>query len=171
MHRRAALLPGEYASKAKKIDTKFGGTPQDRVGPVQAKLLSYPALRGWVFGAWGEASDDIHTIINTLANARLRHQDTLPGADWRGRSRRSEEAERGMLVGQIRRQLSLEAVHGQARLLLDMLQSLGAGAAAAVRRRRWAEQEERRLGRERQAQMLGAAQGRSLIRRGQFLLE
>ena len=73
-------------------------------------------------------------------------------------------------MGQIRRELSLEAVRGTARLLLDRLQGLGAGAAAAARRRRWAEEEERRLGRERQAQALSANQGRPLIRRGQFLL-
>ena len=47
--------------------------------------------------------------------------------------------------GQIRRTLSLEAVKAQARLLLDWLRGLGAGAGVAARRRRWAEAEERRL--------------------------
>ena len=122
-------------------------------------------------GAWGEASDEIHTLVHTIATARLKHQETLPGRDWRGEGRRSEEAERGRLVVQIRRELSLEAVSGQARLLLDRLQELGAGAAAAARKRRWAEGEERSLERERRAQALSAAQGRPVHRRGQVHME
>ena len=167
---RSALLPGEYNLKAKKVDRRFGDVPVDRVGPVQAKLQSFPPLRGWVTGAWGEASVDVHTMVQDLASSRLRHQETLPGADWMRKGRKSEEAERGRLVAQLRRELSLEAVRGQARLLLDRLQGLGEGAAAAVRRRKWAEEEERRLRRERQAQALSAAFGRPLIRKGQFLL-
>ena len=88
---------------------------------------------------------------------------------WRW-SNKSEEAEIAMLTGQVRRLLSLEGVRSQARCLLDRLRGLGAGAAAALRRRQWAEQEEQRLGRERQAHLLSLAQGHNALRRGQFLL-
>ena len=86
---RAALLPGEYNGKAKKIDTKFGDVAEGRVGPVQTKLQSFPPLRGWVIGAWGEASADVHTMVRDLAAARLRHQETFPGADWKRKGSRS----------------------------------------------------------------------------------
>ena len=64
----------------------------------------------------------------------------------------------------------MEGVRGQARCLLDRLRGLGVGAAAALRRRQWAAQEEQRLRGERQAYLLSLGQGRHALRRGQFLL-
>ena len=166
--RRASTLPAEYRQHAKKVDIEYGGVPQGVVGPVEAKLLSFPPLRRWVFGAWGEASEDVHQLVNDLASSRAKHQQQLEGG-WRW-SKRSEEAEVALLTGQVRRLLSLEGVRSQARCLLDRVRGLGAGAAAALRRRQWAELEEQRLGRERQAHLLSLGQGYNPLRRGQFLL-
>ena len=71
--------------------TEFGGVAAGVVGPVEAKLLSFPPLRKWVFGAWGEVSQDVHTLVKDLATSRARHQRQLVGG-WRW-DRRSEEAE------------------------------------------------------------------------------
>ena len=128
------MLPGEYTSHAKKVDREYGGVPAGVVGPVQAKLTSFPPLRGWVFGAWGEASDDVHQMVDYLAEARQKHQQLWEGGRWRAR-RMGEEAELAMLKGQVRRTLSLEAVRSQARLLLDRLRGIGGGADEAVKRR------------------------------------
>ena len=166
--RRAATLPAEYRQHARKIDREYGGVQEGVVGPVEAKLLSFPPLRRWVFGAWGEASEDVHTLVKDLATTRARHQQQLEGR-WRW-NRRSEEAEVAVLTGQVRRLLSVEGVRGQARCLLDRLRGLGVGAAAALRRRQWAAQEEQRLRGERQAYLLSLGQGRHALRRGQFLL-
>ena len=138
------------------------------VGPVEAKLLSFPPLHRWVFGAWGEVSEDVHALVKDLAISRAKHQQQLEGR-WRW-SRRSEEAEVAVLTGQIRRLLSLECVRSQARCLLDRLRGLGAGAAAAAKWRQWAEQEEQRLGRERQAHLLSLSRGYHALRCGQFHL-
>ena len=171
VNRRAALLPGEYTSHAKKVDREYGGVPPGVVGPVQAKLASFPPLRGWVFGAWGEASDDVHQMVDYLAEARQKHQQLLDGGRWRAR-RMGEEAELAMLKGQVRRTLSLEAMRSQARLLLDRLRGIGGGAdEAARRRRRWAEEEERRMGRLRRAHQLALLQGRPIRACGQFFLQ
>ena len=166
--KRASTLPDEYRQHARKVDAEYGGVPQGEVGPVEAKLLSFPPLRRWVFGAWGEASKDVHLLVKDLASSRAKHQQQLEGR-WRW-CRRSEEAEIAVLTGQVRRLLSLEGVRSQARCLLDRLRGLGAGAAAALRRRQWAEQEEQRLGKERQAHLLSLGQGYNALRRGQFLL-
>ena len=123
----------------------------------------------WVFGAWGEASEDVHSLVNVLASSRQKHQHLLDGRRG-GWSRISEAAELAMLTGQVRRSLSLEAVRSQARCLLSRLSGLGAGAAAAARRRAWAGNEERRMERERRAYNLSLGQGRCPLRRGQFLL-
>ena len=166
--RRASLFAGEYLTKAKKVDQVYGGVQAGVVGPVQAKLLSFPALRGYVFGAWGEASPDVHTLVYMLATSRQKYQQTLEGR-WR-RIPASDDAELAALTCQVQRELSLEAVRSQARCLLDRLQRLGAGAAAAARRRRWAGVEEGRMARERQAHQLSLRQGRPTLSRGQFLV-
>ena len=152
------------------IEIKYTGiVPQGVVGPVEARLLAFPPLRRWVFGAWGEASEDVHLLVKDLAVSRAKHQQQLEGR-WR-LNKRSEEAEIAMLTGQVRRLLSLEAVRSKARCLLDRERGLGDGAAAAARRRQWAEkEEEKRLGRERQAHLLSLGRGFHALRRGQFLL-
>ena len=166
--RRAATLPGEYVRHARSIDQEYGGVPQGTVGPVEAKLLSFPPLRRWVFGAWGEASEDVHQLVHDLATARLQHMRVLEGRQrW---ERRSEAGELAILTGQSRRWLSLEDVRSQARCLLDRVGALGAGAAAAAKRRGWALQEEARMSKERSAHQLCLAQGHYTLRRGQFLL-
>ena len=168
VNRRAATLPGEYVRHARSIDQEYGGIPQGTVGPVEAKLLSFPPLRRWVFGAWGEASEDVHQLVHDLATARLQHMRVL---DRRQRwERRSDAGELAILAGQVRRWLSLEGVRSRARFLLDRVGALGAGAAAAAKRRGWALLEEARMSKERSAHQLCLAQGHYTLRRGQFLL-
>ena len=115
-----------------------------------------------------QASEDIHVLVKDLAMSRAKHQQQLEGR-WRW-NRRSEEAEIAVLTGQVRRLLSLEAVRSQARCLLDRVRGLGDGAVAAAKRRQWAEKEEERLGRERQAHLLSLGRGFHALRRGQFFL-
>jgi hypothetical protein len=107
-------------------------------------------------------------MVDYLAEARQKHQQLLEGR-WRS-ERKSREAEVALYTGQIRRRLSLEAIRSQARLLLERVGGLGAGAAAAAKRRDWAEAEEYRMGRERRAHQLALSQGRPVRARGQFLL-
>ena len=166
--RQASTLPREYTNHARDVDREYGGVAVCVVGPLQAKLLSFPPLRRWVFGAWGEAYGDIHLKVDYLAEARQKHQQLL---EWRWRSeRKSQEPEVALYTGQIWRQLSLKAVRSQARLLLERLGGLGAGAAAAAKKRDWAEEEECRMGRERRAHQLALTQGRPVRARGQVLL-
>ena len=161
--RRAALLPGEYARHARNIDRVYGGVEEGVVGPVEAKLLSFPPLQRWVFGAWGEVSQDVHTLVHTLAMARQKYQHVLEGRErWR---RISDAGELAILTGQIRRSLSLEGVRSQARCLLSRLDGIGAGAAAAARRRGWSALEERRMEKERRAHSISLSQGRLPLRR------
>ena len=63
------------------------------------------------------------------------------------------------LVGYVRRRLSITAVKQQAKLLLDRLQLLGDGAAAAAARRQRAVQLEQAAVRERRAQAVYLWQG------------
>ena len=88
--RRSDLLTGEYQLKARKTDWDFCGTPRPpqarqgepqpvrQLGPVETKLNTFGRVNGWVFGAWGEASEDVHLLVQRLAKARLERLDTLP---------------------------------------------------------------------------------------------
>ena len=135
---------------------------------MENKLLEY-TLRGLVIGAFGEASDDIHTMVEYLANARARYQRCLEGA-WKS-TRMSDEAEVAILRGQIRRGLSLEAVRSQARLLIERVGAVGVGTESAMKRRAWAAMEEVKMSRERRAYLICLAKGRPIVRKGMFLID
>ena len=97
---------------------------------MESHLLTYGEVKGWVFGAWGEVSEEIHVLVQRIAKARLEVQDTLPGRRGPATTR---EARLAALVS--RHQLSLLAVQQQSRLILDRLQQLGDGAKEARSRR------------------------------------
>ena len=130
---------------------------------MESKLNSFGRVQGWVFGPWGEASEDVHALVQRIAKARLELQETLPRRRGRLRSR---AAQMSMLVADVRRQLSLAAVQGQARLLLDRLSQVGEGVTAAGRRRDWAVELEAASVKRRRAQEVSRRQGRNILRHG-----
>ena len=135
------------------------------LGPVQQKLASHGEVEGWVFGVWGEASDEVHTLIHRMAEARLLVADQQP----RRRKVQSIEAERAHLVGSLRQQISLVAVRANARLLINRVEShVGPGSVEAANRRQLVAAGDRQQKALRRAAALSLSQGRSLIRRGQF---
>ena len=161
--RRANLLAGEYREKARKADRNYVGTDEDVVGPVENKLLQYGDLQGLVVGAFGEGSEDLHSFVQVIAEAKV-------SAMGLARGREGTEAELGIIVGQARRMLSTTSVRAQAQCLLARMTQVGEGVGQAAKRRRWAALEEERMRKERMAQWIGRARGRNLIRKGQFLL-
>ena len=84
--------------------------------------------------------------------------------------RDSGKGELGVIVGQVRRILSVTAVRAQAECLLSRLRNVGRGTGAAYSRRQGAVREEVNWAREQQAQAVGRRQGRNVVRRGMFLL-
>ena len=102
-------------------------------------------------GSWGEASEDVHPLVQLIAKSRLLIGEMRPG---RRGPPKSDVAQLAALVSYVRRQLSITAVREQARMLLERLQLLGDGSADAGRRRERAAAEEARAHRERQACLL-----------------
>ena len=133
--RRAELLQGEYVKKARTVDQKYGGADVGETGGVERKLLSFPRVRGLILGAWGEINDEFQELLQHISQSRLRQMEHQPGGR-RGRAAQSSETQQlANITAQTRQQLSLVAVRGQARLLLDRLEGLGGGAGQAARRR------------------------------------
>ena len=145
VNRRAGLLQGEYKRKAQEADRVYGGHDPNLAGPVERKLNQYGEVIGLVIGAFAEGSEDVHHLIQQLAEQRaiaLRLR----------RGREATDAEIGMFFGQKRRALSTTCVRAQAQCLLSRMNCLGQGYSQAAKRRQWACKEEERMRKERQAQ-------------------
>ena len=75
----------------------------------------------------GEASGGVHELVHVLANSRLKAEGMQQG-------RQTESGELGVLVGQIRRILSVTAVRAQAECLLSRLRNVGSGTCSSIHR-------------------------------------
>ena len=135
---RAQAVPGEYARKARTADQRYLGVLPGEVGPVEKKLQEFP-LSVYVFGAFGEASEDVHALVKTVAEARVKSSGL--GLGKGGRELKWEGAV-GVATGLVRRRLFTVAVREQARLLLDRVPFSGASGLAALQRREEALREE-----------------------------
>ena len=164
MNKRAKLLQAEYRKKARDTDRKYGVTMEGTIGPVERKLNQYGELQGLVVGAFGEGSEDLHTLVQTLAESKVNSMGLARG-------REGTEAELGTVVGQVRRMLSTASIRAQAQCLLTRMANVGEGVGEAAKRRHWAAVEQEKMRKERLAQWTGRVRGRNIVRRGQFLLD
>ena len=97
--------------------------------------------------------------MQRIAECRVKAMGLQQGRD-------TYKGEMGVLVGQVRRILSVTAVRAQAECLISRVRRAGGGAGLARKRGHGAEQQELRWQRERGAQEVGRRQGRGLVRRG-----
>ena len=116
-------------------------------------------------GAFGEGSDDLHSLIHHLAVSRVRVAGPQKGR--RGQMR-TEEAELALTTSFLRRTLSVAGVRAQARLLLGRLEVIDPRATAVASRRNYALNMERIWANQRRADALSRLQGKALLRRGHF---
>ena len=125
--------------------------------------------------------DEAFAVVTYRYVIRSRHSNNKASSMWqvcvKARYRGDVEVQEApalfvviLLVGQIRRNLSVTAVRAQAECLLSRLRNVGSGTGAANRRRQGVVREEVNWARERQAQAVGRRQGRKVVRRGMFLL-
>ena len=108
---RAEGLTAEYAKKAQNIDHDFGGVPRPSpvqrgapqpprvIGRVEARLQSFGKVHGWCFGSWGEASEDVHPLVQLIAKSMLLIGEMRPG---RRGPPKSDVAQLAALVSYVR---------------------------------------------------------------------
>ena len=128
-------------------------------GPVERRLEEYGELLGLCFGAWREGSEQVHHLIQVLAESRLRFQGLQQG-------RQGSDQEFGVLVGQERRRISLVAVQAQVDCLLSKIHQVGPGKFQLTKRRTWAIKEDQRMNMERSAQWMRKIEGIHTLRKG-----
>ena len=161
--KRAGLLQGEYKKKAKDVDTMYGDVPAGQVGPVQRHLNSYGKIIGIVVGAWAEGSEDLHNLIQNITDSRSNYLELTRG-------RPASDGERALMLGQIRRRISVASVRANANCLLDRLKLVGPEAGKAAERRRWRSREEQMMRHEEEAVWLAKTRHHGICHRGQFSL-
>ena len=161
--KRVKLLASEYQKKARNVDKDFVGTLEGEVGPVERRLAEYGELLCLVVGAWGEGSEDLHDLIHTMAKCRV-------NALGLARGRPGSEAELGMVLGQVRRSLSVASVRARSACLLTRLSLLGEGSKKAMSRRQFQGWEEEKMRKEKQANWIGRIRRHGITHGGAFFL-
>jgi len=111
---RARRVPGDYVASLARKDMQWCGTAEGEVGPLQGLLQSYGRLQALVFGAVGEASADVETLITTIA-----HVGAAAGVGAREFGARSRLAAIGQLAWATRRLFGMQHWRDIAQLMLD----------------------------------------------------
>ena len=91
---------GVYSGKADNMDRLLGEEGQGR---VRRRLDQFGDLIGLVIGQFNEGSDDVNKLIEEMAVSRVAKVSSMEGRQLSGN-------EKGVVVGQLRRQLSTTCV-------------------------------------------------------------
>ena len=111
--KRARLLQGEHRRKAGNADQVYGGhNDPNHAGPVERKLLQFGKVFSLVLGAFSEVTEDLHLLIQSLAQSRIRTMGLKKGHD-------TFVDETGIIVGQIRRSFSTTCLRAQLQCLIS----------------------------------------------------
>ena len=104
---RQTRVHRDYHNAARSTDRKFNNTPEDAIGPVEARLSSFGIIQGLVVGAFAEGSSHLHHLIDQYAN-------TAANRLWRGMGARNAMEARNILRQDARRHLGVEMARGNA---------------------------------------------------------
>jgi len=131
---RAKDVAKEYEASARKLDERFNAHPQSRTdpGPALHLLRSYGhgSVVGWVFGVFGEACDDVYSMLNYIAERGAMKLHRSMNAPSVGVAKQA-------ILWKYSRQLSVAVVRENARVKLDRLRYVGATGRSAYARRRY----------------------------------
>ena len=160
VERRTIAIGQEYRSAASAADQKYYNTNN---GPISQRLDTI-SLIGVAFGRFGEASDTVHKLVATMAEARYAKQEL---AYARGEA--EEKSYLSVETGYIRRRISVAAVNCFGQRLASRMSQVGGQNTqlAASRRQAWGREEERARA-EREAAWVETVTGRDIVRRGRF---
>ena len=152
-------FPGTYRRPLARLDRLHHGAADGEVGRLEQRLQSFGELQTYVAGNWGEGSQDLHSLVQSCAEARVAHI-------CRSTGRQESEHLLGTIVGQYRRLISTCAVRAQAMCLLARVGLITPAARDAARRRQVAMRLEGQMREERRAQWMASLQGPGWARRG-----
>ena len=158
--RRAGTLMEEYRGKADTMDQLLG---EEGGGRVRRRLDQFGDLLGLVVGRFNEVSNDLNNLLDKMAESRVAMVARRDGRDL-------SENEKGVVIGQLRRQLSTASIRAASNCLLDRMQQCGQGAQMAAKRREASTWREEVMKQEREVQWLAKLRGGQLVQKGRFLV-
>ena len=156
---RAKGLPKIYLDKAKNIDRKYCGTPEDQEGPIEQSLKSFGELQCLVAGQYGEVSQHYHDLLAKLAKTKAAQFSLTHGRVF-------TNSEQGLLLHQLRRRLSVTIIRAQSSCLLSRLGHFQPGARQAAKRRAITKQREEQLNQDQRAHFMAHIRGRRIHETG-----
>ena len=118
---------------------------------------------GLVVGAWQEGRKDLHTLLDILADTKVRKQGLARGV-------LGTDTEKAIHLSQFRRRVSLVAAKAQSACLIGRVSKVGESFRQAAKRRKWIEREEERMKAERRTFWHANVCELGLSRRGQFII-
>ena len=154
--RRAGELMAEYQAKADRMDTLLG--EEEGRGRIRRQLDHYGELITIVVGKYCELSDWGHQLLEAMACSRVAKQEQMTGLASRERA-----VEKGIIVGELRRQLSVINLRASMSCLLDRMHQCGEGGRLRNRRQEWMVRQEEMMREERELQWAGRVRGRNLL--------
>ena len=116
-----------------------------------------------VVGRFNEVSIDLNNLVDKMADSRV-------ALVARREGRELSDHEKGVVVGQLRRQLSTASIRAANNCLLDRVHQCGQGAQLAAKRREGTARMEEVMKKERETQWLAKLRGGQLVQKGRFLI-
>ena len=132
-------------------------------GRVRRKLDQFGDLLGLVVGRFNEVSNDLSNLLESMAESRVRMVARRDG-------RQLSDHEKGVVVGQLRRQLRTASIRAASNCLLDRMHQCGQGAHMAAKRREGSAWLEEVMKKDREVQWLAKVRGGQLVQKGRFLV-
>ena len=125
---------------------------------MRRKLDQFGDLLGLVVGRFNEVSNDLNNLLDKMAESRVALVARRDG-------RELSDAEKGVVVGQLRRQLSTASVRAASNCLLDRMHQCGQGAQIATKRREGSAWMEEVIKKKREVQWMAKLRGGQLVQK------
>jgi hypothetical protein len=124
VHERELHVWHEYQSHARTLDRAYSPAGTQ---PILQRLQSFGRTRGLIYGAYGEASADVHALLSMAAEAQAEQL-------WRAAGARTASEMRAILISRMRRRVGLGAVQAMARHRLARVPYVGVSRAVVQAR-------------------------------------
>ena len=126
-HSRAKVVKREYYVKARRLDARFH-SQDPSPGPIENVLTGYD-VQGLAIGAYGEASPEVHDMLQRISEAWAARYYVEMGYD-------DELQARSLCLTRARRRLATMAILNSAWLVHDRINDLETGDGLRRHRRR-----------------------------------
>ena len=123
--KRAKKVNGDYLAAARRLDARYSAAGTT---PIEDRLKSHSDVRGLAFGAYSEASRDVHLILGVCATE-------LAKKHWREMGARTMDEARSFYIGVLRRRMGLVASGAMAAQRLSRVPWIGVSRHVVVNRR------------------------------------